>query len=102
MMQVHAVNRNDIDPFEMPARFSHDVAYFMTPAGAQGVPDLKKGEYWVRLDEAKQWLDDGVVEVVSPLDSGRTAEIEITEQQEAWLEWMVQHEIEHVRLASST
>jgi hypothetical protein len=25
-------------------------------------------------------------------------EVEITEEQEAWLRWMIQHQIEHVRL----
>ena len=32
------------------------------------------------------------------LDSANSVEVEITEEQEAWLKWMIQHEIEHVRL----
>ena len=55
-------------------------------------------EYWIRLEDARRWLDDGVLEVISPLDSQRKAEIELTEEQEVWLEWMIQHEIQHVRL----
>ncbi len=82
----------------MPARFQHDVAYFMTPAGSNDVPALGKNEFWIRAVDAAQWLDEGVVEVVSPLDSQRKAEIELTEEQEAWLEWMVAHQIQHVRL----
>ena len=33
------------------------------------------------------------------MPSATTAEIEISEEQEAWLEWMITHEIEHVCLA---
>ncbi|MEK6247760.1 MAG: hypothetical protein N2C12_06240 [Planctomycetales bacterium] len=97
-MLVHAMHHDEIPPLEMPDRFLRDIAYFMTPAGEDGVPELGKKEFWVGLKEAQQWLDDGVLEVVSPLDSQRHAEIEISEQQEAWLEWMVKNQIEHVRL----
>ena len=87
-MRVISLDRPEVEPFFMPERFRHDIAYFMTPGGEAGVPELLAGEYWVRLDDARRWLEDGVVEVISPLDSQRTAEIEITEQQEAWLDWM--------------
>ena len=33
-----------------------------------------------------------------PLDSATTSDLEITEEQEVWLKWMIQNEIEHVRL----
>jgi hypothetical protein len=98
-MLVHAVDRPELPPIEMPARFHHDIAYFMTPSGEDGAPELGEGEYWVRLDSAGTWLNDGVLDVVSPLDAGRKAEIEISEDQEAWLEWMVTNKIQHVRLA---
>lgn len=97
-MLVHAIDRDGVPPFEMPGRFLHDIAYFMTPAGEPGVPELGNKEYWIRLSSAEAWLADGVVEVVSPLNSQRKTEIEISEQQEAWLEWMVKHQIEYVRL----
>ena len=97
-MLVAAVDVPDLESFEMPDRFRHDIAYFMTPSDAPDVPELGSGEYWVRLADAKRWLEDGVVEVISPLDSARTAEIELTEEQEAWLQWMVANSIEHVRL----
>lgn len=70
----------------------------MTPGGEAGVPKLPAGEYWVRLSDARQCLDDGVVRIVSPLDSDSKAEIELSEEQESWLEWMLANEIEHVRL----
>lgn len=97
-MRVHAVGRPELAPLEMPARFKYDVAYFMTPPGERGVPELPQGEYWVMLDDARRWLDEGVLVLVSPLDSENQAEAEISEDQERWLEWLLAHQVEHVRL----
>ncbi len=83
----------------MSARFKHDITYFVTPSGNPGVPEsLAKGEWWVQREDARRIYDEGIIRIVSPLDSGVTAELEITEEQEAWLEWIIQNEIEHVRL----
>jgi hypothetical protein len=96
---VYAVAKPELHPFEMPGRFKHDITYFVTRAGAQGVPEtIATGEWWVRREDAQRFYDDGVVRIVSPLDSANSVEVEITEEQEAWLKWMVQHEIEQVRL----
>ncbi len=98
LMLVHAVNRPDLPPLAMPDRFRTDIAYFMTPPGEHGVAKLPSGEYWVRLADAVQWLEDGVVSVVSPLDSLNATEFELTDEQENWLRWMVSNRVEHVRL----
>lgn len=98
-VQVYPVDKPELAPFTMPDRFRADVAYFKTPSGEHGVPDLPEAEYWIRLEDAREWLDEGVLYVISPLDSGHPTEIEITDEQESWLEWMVQHEIQHIRLA---
>lgn len=94
-MQVFAADRPDVPPFTMPDRFRTDVAYFAIP-GEAGTP---AGEYRVRLEDATRWLDELVVEVVSPLDAASKAEIELTPEQESWLEWMVRNKIERIRLA---
>jgi hypothetical protein len=96
---VYAVARPELEPFRMPDRFRHEITYFMTVSGEGGIPRLPAGEYWVKLADAKTSLDEGVVRIVSPLDSASRAEIELSEEQEAWLEWMVKGSIEHVRLA---
>ena len=69
---VYPVDKPELPPFKMPHRFRTDVAYFMTPAGEEGVPELAAGEYWVRLKDARRWLDELVVEVVSPLAAAST------------------------------
>lgn len=98
-VRVYAVDQPELPPFEMPDRFRHDITYFCTSPGEEGAPAiLPEREYWVRLQDARQFYDDGVIRVVSPLDSETRAELELTEEQEAWLEWMIKNNIEHVRI----
>ena len=84
----------------MPDRFRHEVAYFLAAPDEEGVPTLGRGEYWIHASQARQWLDDGCFSIVSPLDSEHPAEIELTEEQEAWLQWLVDHGVQHVKLVS--
>ena len=97
-MHVHAVGRGDVPPLEVPARFKTEIVFFMTPAGEPGVPPLGEGEYWIEANAARRWLDDQVIRIVSPLDAENMAEIELTEYHEAFLEWLVKHQLCHVRL----
>ena len=97
-MFVRAVAMPDLPPFSMPDRFKRDIAYFMTPKGEPGVPPLGPGEYWIRQADVRRFLDDGVLVLISPLDSQHQTEVELSEEQQAWLEWMQEHDIQHVRL----
>jgi hypothetical protein len=97
-MLVYAVDRPEVPPLEMPGRFRHDIAYFMTPPGERGAPLLGEGEFWIDPEDVRRWLDEGVLLLVSPLDSENQAEVEINEEQEAWLEWLVRHNVQRVRL----
>jgi hypothetical protein len=99
-VRVNAVGRAEVPPFEMPDRFRHDITYFVTSTGEQGAPtDLSEGEWWVRLADAQDIYDGGTIRIVSPLDSTSTAELEITEEQEAWLRWMIENRIERIRFS---
>ena len=85
----------------LPDRFRMEIVYFMTPPGERGAPAaLGDNEYWIDQAEAKQWLDEGVVYVVSPLDAENQAEIELTEYHEAFLQWLVTHGVSRVRVTS--
>lgn len=96
---ITAVDIIAAPPCVMPDRFRHDVTYFATPPGVQDAPaSLPEREYWIRAEDAKRILDDGVIVIVSPLDSASRTEIEITEDQERWLIWLTTHGIQHVRL----
>ncbi len=100
-MKVIPLDRPHVLPFLMPPRFKTEIAFFMSCAGEQGVPPLGPDEYFVRLDDARRFLDDLVIVIVSPLSEERKTEIELSEDHEAWLKWMVEHEIQHVRLEST-
>jgi hypothetical protein len=98
-MKIIAVDRPAVPPFEMPARFRHEIVYFMTLPGDRGAPaSLPEDEYWIDADDARRWLDDLVVCIVSPLDAEAKAEIPLTEEHEAWLEWLLANNIRHIRL----
>jgi hypothetical protein len=99
-VRVVPVDRPELAPFAMPDRFRHDITYFVTSPGESGAPaKLGENEWWVRLCDANEFYDEGILRIVSPLDSQSTAELEITEEQEAWLRWMIDNRIEHIRLA---
>jgi len=99
-VRVVPVGRPELAPFEMPDRFRHDITYFVTSLGERGAPaTLGENEWWVRREDAREFYDEGILRIVSPLDSQSTAELEITEEQEAWLRWMIDNQIEHIRLA---
>jgi hypothetical protein len=101
MIQVIPIDQPSVSPFSMSDRFRKEIVYFMTPAEGPEAPSLAKDEYWIRGDDAQRWLDEGGFTLVSPLDAQSVAEIELTEEQESWLEWMVAHQITQVRLAGS-
>jgi hypothetical protein len=100
-MKVFAVNQPQIAPLGLPDRFRMEIPFFMTPAGEGGAPtDLGENEYWINLDDARRWLDEQVVYVVSPLDAENKAEIELTDYHEAFLQWLIAHCVQRVRLAT--
>jgi hypothetical protein len=99
-MHVIAATQPNVPPLEMPDRFRMEIPFFMTPPGERGAPPkLGENEYWIELDDARRWLDEMVVYVVSPLDAENQAEIELTEYHEAFLQWLVTHNVQHVKLS---
>ena len=99
MVQVIPTDKSSVTPLKMPDRFRKEIVYFMTPAEGDDAPKLGKDEYWIRAEDAAKWLDDGFFSLVSPLDAESVAEIELSEDQEIWLEWMVEHQICTVKIA---
>lgn len=97
-VQIVAVGRPEIRPYTMPDRFRHEITYFMSVPGQPGVPALGPQEYWIDQSAARSWLEDGFFEIVSPLDSTTKTEIELSEEQENWLGWLVENEVSQVRV----
>lgn len=96
---VIASDRPDLAPFEMPERFRREVVYFMSPGDMPGAPNLSKNQYWIETANIARWLEDGEFQLVSPLDAESVAEIELSEEQEQWLEWMSTNQITKIELA---
>src|SRR4051794_7430483 len=97
-IKVYAVERPDVAPRTMSDRFWHEITYFMSVPGAPNVPPLGEAEFWVPLAETQRLLDDGVFLLVSPLDSENKTEVELSEEHEGWLEWMLANAVERIRL----
>ena len=83
---------------DISERLRSQLVYFITPADAPHVPALEANDYWIDAANAAQWLEEGVFEVVSPLDSDNKTAIELSEEQEEFLEWLVAHQAQHLRL----
>ena len=97
-MSVHvtATGRAEVRPIRLSERFRQEIPYFAAdpPAGSS----LAEGEWCVDPDEARRLMDAGVLRLVSPLDSDSSAEIELSEEQEEFLDWVVTNDVRRVRL----
>jgi len=99
-IRVRAVDRDEVPVLEMPERFRREVVYFMTPSDHEGAPLLGPNEYWVQPEHVVRWLEDGGFSVMSPLAAEAVAEIELSEDQERWLEWMQRYNVSRIRIES--
>jgi len=70
----------------------------MSSPGDPGVPALGENEYWFAEAEVAKWLEDGVIYLVSPLDTANMTEVEISEEQETFLSWLQEGRVQHVRV----
>jgi hypothetical protein len=96
--RVLAVDNPSAPPLEISARLRSQLVYFMTPPDEPQVPALETNDYWIDAQQTAQWLEEGVLEVVSPLDDEHQTVVELSEEQEIFLEWLVMHQIQHIRL----
>jgi hypothetical protein len=95
---LEAVGRRELGTRPISARLRSQIVYFMSAGNAAGEPALGDNEYWIAESDVAKWLDEGVFYLVSPLDSANQTEVELTEEQEALLEWLKQHHIQHIRV----
>jgi hypothetical protein len=97
-LRLFSVDRPEVAPLTISARLKGQLVYFMTPPLTEGLPHLDEDEYWFTKNDVATWLAEGVFHLVSPLDSANTTEVELTEEQEAFLSWLDRHQIERVRV----
>jgi hypothetical protein len=70
----------------------------MTPPDSPGIPELGENEYWISREDVTKWLMEGVIDLISPLDTEKVTEVELTEEQEALLTWLDRYHTQHVRV----
>lgn len=92
-----ALTRPEVAPREISLRLRSQLVYFSLPDGAKGVPKLGESEFWFDPGEVAQWLEDGVISLVSPLDTAHMTEVELSEEQESLLLWLSKEQVRHVR-----
>jgi hypothetical protein len=92
------LDRPDIPPLSISARLRGQLVYFMTPPGTAGLPALREDEFWFAREEVFRWLDEGVIRLVSPLDSANATEVELSDEQEVLLAWLQRNQVQHVRV----
>lgn len=90
------LDRPDVPPLTISARLRGQLVYFMTPPQTAGLPMLGEREYWFARDEVARWLEEGVIHLVSPLDSANATEIELSDDQEILLTWLQKNGVQHV------
>lgn len=97
-MQLAAVGRSDVKPLRISPRLRSQFVYFASTPGSPGTPKLGENEFFFALGETRKWHDEGVIFLVSPLDTANMTEVELTEEQEDLMAWLVNNDVEHVRL----
>jgi len=97
-VKILSVDHPEIPPLEISNRMRSQLVYFMTPAESPGVPSLGEGEYWISRKDVTNWLMEGVFLLVSPLDTDNMTEVELSEDQEALLNWLARHQTQHIRV----
>jgi hypothetical protein len=92
------LDRPEVARRPITPRLRAQLVYFMSAPGTPGVPALGEDEYWFAAAEVDRWIDEGVFYLVSPLDTANMTEVELTEEQESFLQWLQDSRVQHVRL----
>jgi hypothetical protein len=92
------LDRPNVPARPISARLQTQLVYFASADPPAGRGPLGENEYWFAESDVARWLDDGVFHLVSPLDTANMTELELTEEQEAFLGWLKAAGVQHVRL----
>jgi len=92
---VIPIDKPGVPTFEISSILKGQLHYFTEGLVQHGG---KADEFLFPLERTTQLLDEGVFYMTSPLDDQNRAEIEITEEQEDLLAWLVSNQIERVKV----
>jgi len=97
-LSLVSLDHPEIAPLPVSPRLRSQLVYFMAAPNAPGAPPLGENEYWFDREEVTRWVMEGVFYLVSPLDTQNMTEVELTEEQDALLNWLETNHIQHVRV----
>jgi hypothetical protein len=97
-LKLLSVDHPEVPALAISTRLRSQLVYFMTPSDTPGTPALGESEYWLSRSDVTKWLSEGVLLLVSPLDTENMTEIELSEEQEVLLGWLDKHEVQHIRV----
>lgn len=97
---LESIDQPNVPKLSITSRLRGQLVYFAAGSQVSGAPMLGENEYWFDPDEVRRNLEDGVIEVISPLDTLNKTEVELSEEQESLLEWLAQHGVRHVRVVA--
>jgi hypothetical protein len=89
-----ALDRDGVTPRPLSPRLRSQLNYFVAASSGPHVDN----EFRFDPDEVRRWVDDGVILLVSPLDTAHATEVELSEEQEDFLGWLLAHEVWHIRV----
>lgn len=93
-----ALDHPDLPPYPISERLRSQLVYFQAGPDAPGQPaELGENEFWFDRAEVTRWVMDGVFYLVSPLDTEKATEVELTEEQDALMTWLEENQVRHVR-----
>ena len=92
------LNRPDVPARAITERLRNQLVYFMTARDTPDLPPLGELDFYFAPAEVATWVDEGVFLLVSPLDTDAMTEVELSEEQEAFLQWLQDKQVCHVRL----
>lgn len=93
-----AVDKPELEPYEISRTLRGQLHYFTE---GEIRDNNRPDDYFFPLEHTSELLDAGVFYLISPLDDRNRAEIEITAEQEVFLEWLVSNEIERVHVSEA-
>ncbi len=91
------LDRPGLAPLPITPRLRTQLVYFASPRAAEDAA-LAEHEFFFAEADVEKWLDEGVMYLVSPLDTANMTEVELSEEQEAFLHWLKAERVRHVRL----
>jgi len=92
------IDRPEVAPYPLSDRLRSQLVYFMADPNAPGMPKLGENEFWFDRDDVTRWIMEGVFYLVSPLDTENMTEVELSEEQDALLNWLDRNEVRRARV----